>query len=136
VKAEFLSIPCVLILTTLAAQLRQFTGFSVLKFGYLKEKLFLVKNKLPPNQLENVTVTVTVTVETVNANPVAGNNNVAVNSLKTAPMKPRANGRSPVQWSRGKRQEARGKRKINISLLPITYYLLPDNRQLTNHVKS
>jgi hypothetical protein len=35
-------------------------------------------------------VTVTVTVETVNANPVADNNNVAVNSLKTAPMKPKS----------------------------------------------
>jgi hypothetical protein len=113
-------------LTTLAAQLRQFTGFSVLKFGYLKGKLFLVKNKLPPNQLENVivTVTVTVTVETVNANPVAGNNNVAVNSLKTALMKP-SNG-----------QEATGKRQEKNQYLPITYYLTTDNRQLTNHVKS
>jgi hypothetical protein len=88
VKVEFRSIHYALILTILAAQLRQSTGFSVLKFGYLKEKLFLVKNRLPLNQPENVTVTVT--VETVNANPVADNNNVAVNSLKTAPMKPKS----------------------------------------------
>ena len=86
-KVEFLSILYALILTILPVQLRQLTEFSALKFGYLKEKLFLVKNKLPPNQLENVTVTVTVTVVTVTANPV-GNNNVAANSLKIAPMNP------------------------------------------------
>jgi hypothetical protein len=86
VRVEFLSTPYALTLTILAAQLRQFTGFSALKFGYLKEKLFLVRNKLPPNPRENVTVTVVIV--TVNANPVADNNNVVVNSLKTAPMNP------------------------------------------------
>ena len=84
VKVEFLSTPYALILTILAAQLRQFTEFSELKFGSLKAKLFLDRNKLPLNQLK----TVNVEIVTVNANPVADNNNVAVNSLKTAPMKP------------------------------------------------
>jgi hypothetical protein len=84
VKVEFLSIPYALTLTILAAQLRQFTEFSELKFGSLKAKLFLDRNKLPLNQLK----TVNVEIVTVNANPVADNNNVVVNSLKTAPMKP------------------------------------------------
>ena len=83
VKVEFRSIHYALILTILAAQLRQSTGFSVLKFGYLKAKLFLDRKKLPPQPPENVTVTVAI----VNANPVAANNSVAVSSLKTDPMK-------------------------------------------------